>query len=150
MKKLRIYLDTSVIGGCLDDEFADASRGVLGLAKSGRAILLISDILVIELQRAPVAVQGLLEQIPVENVEAIQESAESRTLRDAYLAAGVVGQEHSNDAHHVALASLAGADMIVSWNFRHIVHHEKIRAFNAVNLREGYGILAIYSPLEVV
>ena len=61
-----------------------------------------------------------------------------------------MGKTHVNDAHHVALASVAGADMIVSWNFRHIVHHEKIRAFNAVNLKEGYGILAIYSPLEVV
>ena len=40
--------------------------------------------------------------------------------------------------------------MIVSWNFKHMVHYDKIRGFNAVNLREGYGAIAIYSPLEVV
>jgi hypothetical protein len=51
---------------------------------------------------------------------------------------------------HVANATVGGADMIVSWNFRHIVHFRKIRGFNAVNLKEGYATLAIYSPREVV
>ena len=48
------------------------------------------------------------------------------------------------------MATVVRADMIVSWNFRHIVHYDKIRGFNAVNMREGYGPIAIYSPLEVV
>jgi hypothetical protein len=71
-------------------------------------------------------------------------------LRDAYLAAGVVGAASENDAHHVALAAVARADLIVSWNFKHIVHVDKIRRFNAVNLIEGYGMIDIRSPLEVV
>ena len=50
----------------------------------------------------------------------------------------------------MALATIAKADMIVSWNFRHIVHYDKIRGFNAVNLREGYLPIDIRSPLEVV
>jgi hypothetical protein len=50
----------------------------------------------------------------------------------------------------VALATVTHADMIVSWNFRHIVHFDKMREFNAVNVREGYGRLEILSPLEVV
>jgi hypothetical protein len=50
----------------------------------------------------------------------------------------------------VAIASVNRASMIVSWNFRHIVHYEKIRGFNAVNLREGYPPIAIYSPKEVI
>ena len=67
-----------------------------------------------------------------------------------YLAAGVVGPASLLDAHHVAIATVARADMIVSWNFKHIVHHEKMAGFNAVNLREGYPPLRIFSPLEVV
>ena len=77
-------------------------------------------------------------------------TAESEQLRDAYLAAGVVGPAAMNDAHHVALATVARADLIVSWNFRHIVHVEKIRRFNAVNLMEGYVTIDIRSPREVV
>ena len=77
-------------------------------------------------------------------------SPESELLRDRYLAAGVVGPASVDDAHHVALATIAHADLIVSWNFKHIVHFEKIRGFNAVNLREGYQTIEIHSPKEVV
>jgi len=61
-----------------------------------------------------------------------------------------VGLACGNDALHVALAVVARADMIVSWNFKHIVHFDKMRGFNAVNLKEGYAQLMILSPLEVV
>ena len=40
--------------------------------------------------------------------------------------------------------------MIVSWNFRHIVHFDKIRLYNAINLFNGYASIAIHSPLEVI
>ena len=77
-------------------------------------------------------------------------SGEAVQLRDAYLEAEVVGGTHGNDAYHVALATVARADLIVSWNFKHIVHFDKIRGFNAVNLREGYLPMEIRSPREVV
>ena len=54
------------------------------------------------------------------------------------------------DAQHIALATVCRADLVVSWNFKHIVHYEKIRGFNSVNLREGYGMVDIRSPREVV
>jgi predicted nucleic acid-binding protein len=146
----RIYVDTSVIGGCCDEEFADASQKLIALAKNRTALLLLSDLMITELQHAPVSVQKVLDQLPFASTEEVRVSDESRALRDAYLAAGVIGPTHRNDAHHVALASLARADMIVSWNFKHLVHFDKIRGFNAVNLRDGYAPIAIYSPLEVV
>jgi len=71
-------------------------------------------------------------------------------LRGAYLTAKAVGPTHANDAHHVALATVARADMIVSWNFKDIVHFEKIKGFNTVNAARGCGPIAIHSPLEVV
>jgi hypothetical protein len=55
-----------------------------------------------------------------------------------------------DDAHHVAIATVARVDVIVSWNFRHIVHFDKIRGFNAVNFREGYPAMEIRSPKELV
>ena len=62
----------------------------------------------------------------------------------------VVSIKHVNDAHHVAIASVVGADMIVSWNFKHIVHHDKIRKFNKVNIKAGHKEIQIYCPLEVI
>jgi hypothetical protein len=150
MKRVRIYLDTSVIGGCCDEEFAQASRALLALAGASKVVLLISDLMTAEAQSAPAEVQRVLDDIPDHAAEAVSASVESRALRNAYLAAHVVGPTHVNDAHHVAIATVARADMIVSWNFKDIVHYDKIRGFNAVNLREGYGVIAIHSPLEVV
>ncbi|MCK4659980.1 MAG: PIN domain-containing protein [Phycisphaerae bacterium] len=150
MKHLRVYADTSVLGGCFDEEFAEASRTLLDLAQAGELTVLISDLTLEELEQAPVRVRDLVSELPEGYVEPLVRDGESVDLRDAYLKAGVVGERSSNDALHVALASVAKADLIVSWNFRHIVHIEKIRGFNAVNLREGYPMIDIRSPREVV
>ncbi len=150
MKLLRIYVDTSVIGGCLDDDFAQDSTALLEMSRRGEATLLVSDLLAAELRLAPPEVIAVFDSLPTPSLEAVSSSTESEALRDLYLAAGVVGPGSTNDAHHVALATVARADMIVSWNFRHIVHLKKIRGFNSVNLREGYPPIEIRSPKEVV
>jgi len=150
MKRLRIYVDTSVIGGCFDQEFQEDSRALINMAKTGEACLLVSQLLVDELKDAPDYIQRIIIDVPGNNVEAILFNMEALQLREAYLEAGVIGRNHAMDAHHVALATVARADVIVSWNFKHIVHFDKIRGFNAVNLREGYMPVEIRAPKEVV
>ncbi len=54
------------------------------------------------------------------------------------------------DAVHVAAATVAGADVILSWNFKHIVNFSRIRRFNSVNVALGYRTMTILSPMEVV
>ena len=150
MKRLRIYADTSVIGGCIDEEFAEQSSALLDLVRRREITLLVSDLLADELMEAPTEVKAVFDSLPETCVERVQISPESEYLRDRYVAAGVVTPSSSDDAHHVALATMAKADMIVSWNFKHIVHFEKMRGFNSVNLREGYQAIEIHSPREVV
>lgn len=150
MKHLRIYVDTSVIGGCFDEEFKEESCTLIQMAREGKIILLVSDVLAEELEEAPLQVQELFGALPTEYLETIVQTEESIHLKNAYLAAKVVGPLHENDAHHVALATVAQADLIVSWNFKHIVHFDKIRNFNAVNLKEGYSFIDIRSPKEVI
>lgn len=150
MKLLRIYVDTSVIGGCLDDEFADESNALLAMARDGKCILLISTLLLEEIRQAPEAVKTIFETIPPERVETLRVIEEANRLRDEYLKAAVLGPSSAADALHVAMATVFHADMIVSWNFKHIVHFDKMRGFNAVNIREGYAAIEIHSPKEVV
>jgi predicted nucleic acid-binding protein len=150
MKRLRVYVDTSVIGGCFDEEFAKESRALVEAAREGRFVLLLSELLAAELGAGPPELQEVLEGLAAESFESVDISEESVRLRDAYLMAGVVGPPHDKDAHHIALATVARADLVVSWNFKHIVHWEKMRGFNAVNLREGYPPIEIHSPREVV
>ena len=146
---MRVYVDTSVIGGCLDEEFSQESQALLEMARDGKLVFLVSDLLLEELRKAPPAVLRVLADLPDDATETLTTSEESGRLRDAYLAANVVGAASESDAHHVALATVARADLIVSWNFKHVVHVDKIRMFNAVNLMH-YGLIDIRSPLEVV
>jgi hypothetical protein len=145
----RLYLDTSVYGGCFDIEFAGESRRVIDLVHKRRAAVLISDVIVRELNGAPEAVRQLFLSLPVDMVVVVELTPDVLELRDAYIAAGVVDARSLGDATHVAAATVARAHAIVSWNFRHIVRLDRIRAYNEVNLLNGYGFLSIVSPREV-
>jgi predicted nucleic acid-binding protein len=150
MKTLRIYIDTSVIGGCFDKEFSTESKAIFDLACKGKAVLVISDLLVRELQNAPKYILDFLESLSEDTIEIVQASVEAEKLHNAYLDAEVVGPASDDDAMHVAIATVEKCDLIVSWNFKHIVHYDKIKGYNGVNLKEGYTLIAIHSPKEVV
>lgn len=150
MKQVRVYADTSVFGGCFDVEFTDASRAFFNEVKSGRFILVISPTTLRELAGAPEEVREVLSDIPIDHVETIELTKEGVQLRDAYVKAGVVTRASLLDAEHIASASIARVDVVVSWNFKHIVHFDKIRKYNAVNLLHGYQPMVIHTPQEVI
>jgi predicted nucleic acid-binding protein len=149
MTPFRIYADTSVIGGVHDPEFTEASRRFVEGVRAGRFILLVSEIVVAELQDAPEAVRRLLPSLPDTFVEPVEIDEEVLALRDAYLEAEIVGPQWTDDAAHVAAATVAKADAIVSWNFTHIVRLDKMKAYNRVNERHDYAPLTIISPTEL-
>lgn len=149
MIPLRIYTDTSVIGGCLDPEFAAHSLRFVEQIKQRRIIVLISEVLVRELSGAPPGVRAIVDELPMEQVENVVIDAEVESLRDAYLESGIVTRRWEDDATHVAAASVAGADAIVSWNFRHIVRLDLMKRYNDVNRAMGYRHLNIVTPMEV-
>lgn len=148
--RIRIYVDTSVLGGCLDDEFREDSLALLEMARRGDALLLISSHLADELVDAPEEVKVVFAALPEECLERVNVSGEALELQEAYLAAGILAPTSADDALHVAIATVARADLIVSWNFRHIVHFDRIRRFNAINLFHGYPAVDIRSAKEVV
>ncbi len=150
MKRLRIYADTSVIGGCLDTEFAFESQRFIEVVRKGQLTMLVSEIVLQELQAAPEQVQAILLSLPPTSVERVHLTTEIIELRNAYLKAGILHPQWENDATHVAAATIARADAIVSWNFKHIVRLDKMKAYNQINLLQGYGILTIVSPKEVI
>ena len=83
-------------------------------------------------------------------MEEIEVSDEARTLADRYIEEHVVGESMRADAQHIAVATLQRVDILVSWNFRHIVNLNRIHGFNAVNLRLGYPLIEIRTPREVI
>jgi hypothetical protein len=149
MKKLRIYIDTSVIGGCFDAEFSEWSNSLLRDFAAGTFTPLLSDVVAAEIEDAPEAVRRKYNDLVGGEHEFSLVTEEVIELADAYQQRGILTPRFYDDGLHIALASVAEADLLVSWNFRHIVHFDKIRLFNSVNLELGYKPLQIYSPREV-
>ena len=149
MINIRVYADTSVFGGIYDDNFQNESKEFFEEVKRSRFILITSAVVQAEIEPAPGKVKILFNDM-IEIAEIVDVSKEALQLRDAYLKAGIVTLKYSDDALHVALASVSNCSLIVSWNFKHIVHFEKIPLYNAVNILNGYSEIKIFSPLEVI
>jgi predicted nucleic acid-binding protein len=147
--RLRVYVDTSVIGGCLDKEFELPSRRLFARFRAGDFVLVLSDVTVTELGNAPSAVRDVLRQLPVESIERWPLTPEAERLAETYLEQGVIPKRIWSDAQHIAVATLAGVDVLVSWNFKHIVNFQRIRGYNAVNAKLGYPPVEIRTPQEV-
>lgn len=145
----RIYLDTSVFGGVFDEEFKKPSKKLFEQINSGLYNLVTSAVVQQELINAPEEIIDLFnDMINVAEVIDVEESA--LELRNAYLEAKIISSKYSDDALHVALATIAECKILVSWNFRHIVHFNKISLYNAVNALHGYNSISIFSPQEVI
>jgi hypothetical protein len=146
---LRIYVDTSVIGGCCDAEFAPWSCGLMKDFELGIYRPVLSDLVAEEVSKAPDRVLERYAELLDLSPEWADFTPEVDALARAYLREGVLTESFLDDATHIALATLADVDALVSWNFRHIVRLDKIKVFHAVNVARGYSQIAIYSPREV-
>jgi predicted nucleic acid-binding protein len=150
MKVQRVYVDTSVIGGCFDEEFAPWSKGLMKDFRLGNFVPVISEIVTAEIEEeAPEEVQNQHARLLDLNPEELETDDQVAELATTYLERGILTPNYLDDALHVALASVNAVELLVSWNFRHIVHFEKIRKFNAVNQELGYRPIEIRSPREV-
>jgi predicted nucleic acid-binding protein len=149
-RKLRIYIDTSVIGGCFDQEFKEWSIDLFKEFKSGNKIAVISDITLAELEQAREEIRRLIDEIPMKSKEFILSDDEVESLADKYIKEKAVSSKYYEDALHIAIATIHKVDVLVSWNFKHIVNLERIRKYNAVNLMNGYTMLEIRNPREIL
>ena len=149
MRILRVYADTCVFGGVLDREFQAATQRFFDEVRSGSFHLIVSALVQDELGAAPSQVIELFAEM-LEWTTVVPISANALDLQQAYMDAGILMPKWADDALHVAMATVADCSLIVSWNFKHIVHFEKIPQYNAVNAKYGYRPLAVYSPLEVL
>jgi predicted nucleic acid-binding protein len=149
MHRPRVYVDTSVFGGTQDEEFSEDSRRFFERVMEGKYRVLISKETLDELDKAPVAVKSILETIPPDLLDLVSAVDEVMDLADRYIAANVLGRASFSDAIHVAAATVANAELILSWNFKHIVNYNRIKGFNGVNVSEGYRSITILSPKEI-
>jgi hypothetical protein len=147
---MRIYLDTSVVGGTCDEEYAKDSLALISAVETGTVSVIISDILIGEIALAPDEVQDQFARLLRCPCERVSEVVEALSLRDAYMRSGILPPASSDDALHVAHATIARADVVATWNMRHLVNPTRVRAFNGVNISQGYGLVVITTPREIL
>jgi predicted nucleic acid-binding protein len=149
-RKLVLYLDTSVIGGYYDKEFEQDTKPLIESIRKGEFEIQYSTITEEELLNAPLQVRELIATIPETYRRKIALTEEITNLADSYIAENVVGQTSREDCLHIALATVHRADILVSWNFKHIVNVLRIRGYNAVNIKYGYPSIDIRSPKDII
>ena len=150
MKKLRIYIDTSVVGGFFDPEFEQETKLLFKMLEDGEVVFVTSEVVTAELVDAPPEVKHLLDKYDENFVKMVDLTDEAKELAKKYIAEKVVGETSFNDCCHIALATLHNVDVLASWNFKHIVNFLRKRGYNAVNLKNGYKPVEISSPKELV
>ncbi len=150
MRKQRIYIDTSVIGGCFDEEFAEWSLMLFNEFITGEKIAVISTILIGELSKAPDYISNKIKEIPTEYIELVPMNTEIESLAKSYICNGAISEKYSDDALHIAAATVYKVDVLVSWNFKHIVNLRRIQLYNSINLMHGCAFIEIRTPREVV
>jgi predicted nucleic acid-binding protein len=146
----RFYIDTSVFGGYYDAEFEEITKKLFDQIKNRGIKILYSEITKNELINAPEKVKDFIKGLPDNSFDYVEITDEALDLADKYIQENVVGKSSREDCIHIALATLNRADVLVSWNFRHIVNLARIRGYNSVNLKTGYPTIEIRSPKELI
>ena len=150
MKRQRIYIDTSIVGGFFDKEFEKETKMLFQRLENKDIIFVISDLLFKELENAPPNVKYLLDNYDKNFLEEVVATDEVSELADKYIAEKVVGRTSLDDCKHIALATINKVDVLASWNFKHIVNLERIKGYNGVNLKMGYSTIEIRNPKDLV
>ncbi|MFA6422774.1 MAG: type II toxin-antitoxin system VapC family toxin [Candidatus Buchananbacteria bacterium] len=148
--KLRVYIDTSVVGGYFDDEFEDVTKLFFERIFKKDFLVYFSEVSEAEISLAPDFVKNLKSKIPADCYRFLDLDNESKELAETYINEKILGKASLDDAYHIAIATVNRLDVLVSWNFKHIVNYDKIKLFNSINLRLGYPMIEIRSPKEFV
>ena len=149
----RLYVDTSVFGALFDEEDPERvrlTRSTLRRIKQAPYEAFIGTPVLEEISIAPLRLRVTLErQLKSLSPTLIEEGTASLRLAQAYMDARLVPPPKRNDARHIAIATAADLDAIVSWNFRDMVNIKKKNIVHSVNAKFGYRLIDIVSPLEV-
>jgi len=154
MKKLKIYLETTIFNFVFADDAPDKKQDTLKLFEEisdGKYIPYTSEYVLQELQKAEEDKKNkminLIEKYKINLLEANEIAA---TLADKYVTENIIPLRYRTDGLHIAIAAINDLDIVVSYNFQHIVKLKTIMGTESINLREGYKRIGIHSPTEVI
>ena len=154
MRKQRIYLDTSVISHLYAPDTPEKMEDTLRLweqIRAGEYEVVLSQVVFDELAKCDEPKKGylmsFLEDIPFTVIELDNDTI---ALAKIIIGRGVLAEKNFNDCRHIAAALLASCDIIVSWNFKHVVNAKTIKGTKVIAMTEGFKDILIYPPTMLV
>ena len=154
MRKPKIYLDTSVISHLFAEDTPEKMKDTLRLWNEcidGNYEIFISIIVTNEInQCAEPKRSEMLEKLRLIDFQVLPETDEVKTLADEYVKGGVLKEKSIADCLHIAYAVIYNCDVIVSWNFKHLVNFKTIDKVRIVNAINRYKEISIISPTMLV
>lgn len=154
MKKLKLYLETSVWNFMFADDSPDKMTKTINFFKdveSGKYEIYISELVLAEFDKSEgnkqVRLKGLIERCTPFELEADENVTE---LIEKYLSAKIVPEKYENDVIHIAFAVAHDMDVVVSWNLKHIVKLKTKLSVNGINKMLGYKEIELCTPEEVM
>lgn len=152
-KRLKLYLETSIFGfmvGTRQDPYTEATERLFHEIAQGYFDAFVSDEVLRELRKAPNPLRGqLFEIVATHRLHELDVNQEARELTARYIEAGIIPAKVEPDALHIAVATVHGLDILVSWNLQHIVKTKTRREVSAINALWGYRSLDLATPQEV-
>jgi len=147
----RVYVDNSVVSGMFDTHMPERVKRMRLFWQAvidGKTRIIASDVLDEELAKAPQYVRDFFDDLPESQIEQIESTEESDTLAVKYIGAKVISEKHMTDCRHIAIATIARADAMVSWNCDDMVNPNRIPKYNEVNEKNDYPQIKILTPDE--
>ena len=154
-RKLKIYLDTSVINFLFSEQSPEKREITLDFFENyiSSYEVYISDFVIYEIENTTNEIKKAILISAIEKYKLTiydKSNQDIIDLANIYITNNIIPQKKFDDALHIASATIAKADVLVSWNFKHIVNLRRIQIYNSVNLMNGYSIIEIRNPREVL
>ena len=154
MRIPRIYLETSIFNFVFADDAPDKKTDTLKLfeeIKAGKYEPFTSVHVVEELKRDKTSKSDKMQDLIDDyGITVLKSTVDIEKLADVYITENMIPAKYADDALHIATASVAGLDIITSWNFKHIVKVKTITLTESINLKYGDKMILINSPTEVI
>lgn len=158
MRKLKLYLDTSVLNFLFADdvpEFKKITEEFFEIVKIGKRFeVYISDVVINEIIKTNDIIKRNSLLSIIEDYHLIRlpndKDVEISKLAEVYINKGIIPKVKIEDALHIAYAVVFEMDVLLSWNFKHLANIKKEKAVLLTNMENGYNYpIRIITPMEV-
>ncbi len=152
--KQRIYLDTSVISFLKAEDSPEKMHDTVLLwddIKNNTYDVIISDLTIKEIEQCPEPKRTyMLNELRKIEMTVVQIENDVDELSKEFIDAGILKEKSFDDCRHIATAIMVQCNIIVSWNFKHIVNDKTIDGIKRITNIKNLPEIKIYCPSMLI